>query len=248
LDRVAVLPHEGTYSIMYGQVPLPFGTGHRTGYLARPDEAGTFPVVVVVPGLSGLSSAEKDVCRRLARSGITGLSFAPYPADDDPLAAYNELPDSAALADLDEVYEYVDSEDVTWNAGDKLGLLGIDVGGRFALVKASDAPWVGSVAVCYTPLTGDEEREIPVADRLAYLPVPVMGLYGSADELIDPGTVDEAQSRNAHGQWLLYDGAGHGFLDPEAPEFDQGASDDAMARLIAFFRATLPTASVEELG
>jgi carboxymethylenebutenolidase len=245
---LAVLPHEGTYSIMYGAVPLPFGTEFLTGYLARPDEAGRFPVVVVVHGLSGLGSAEKDICRRLARSGIVGLGLSLYDAEDDPLAAYHDLSDTQALADLEEVHEYLTSDDVAWNAGDKLGLLGVDTGGRFALIKASEAPWVGALALSYAPLTGDDQREIQVAELLAHLPVPVLALYGATDALIDPSTVDEAQSRNAHGQWILYDEVGHGFLDPEAPGFDQGAADDAMARLIAFFTQTLPPPSVEDLG
>lgn len=245
---MAVLPHEGTYPILYGQIPLPIGAGHRTGYLSRPDSAGVFPVVVVLPGLGGVGSFERDLCRRLARTGLAALTVDFYRDDTDPLSAYSELSDSRALTDLDEIREFVESEDVDWNAGHRIGLLGIDVGGRFALIKGTEAAWVGSVAVCYTPLTGDEQREIRVADRLDRLGVPVLALYGAADDLIDPTTVDVAQTRNEAGQWLLYEGAGHGFADPESPTFDQAAADDAIARLSAFFRSTLPAASVEDLG
>ena len=45
---MAVLPHEGTHSIMYGGWPLPIGSTQRTQYLARPDAAGRFPVVLVL--------------------------------------------------------------------------------------------------------------------------------------------------------------------------------------------------------
>ena len=245
---MAVLAHEGTYPIMFGSLPLPVGAGHRTGYLARPDEAGTFPVVVVIPDLTGMGSLEKDLCRRLARSGFAAIAVGLYRSDGDPLAAYNGLSDSRALTDLDEVHEFIISDDVNWNAGDKLGLLGLDVGGRFALLKAARARWVASVAVAYTPLAGDDTRELQVADSLGSLPVPVLGLYASDDELIDTGSVDEAQTRNEHGQWLLYDGAGHGFLDPTADGYDESAAEDAVARLIAFFTHTLPPATVEELG
>lgn len=245
---MAVLAHEGTYPIMYGATPIPIGAGHRTGYLARPDEAGVVPVVIVLPGLEGMGSFEKDLCRRLARMGIAAISLDLYPADPDPIAAYNDLTDTRALTDLDELYEFVLSEDVTWNAGERVGLLGIDIGGRFALLKASRSRWVASVVVCYTPLAGDEGRDEPVGNVLGNLPVPVLGLYGAADDLIDTGSVDEAQTRNQHGQWLLYEGAGHGFLDPEAPAFDQSAADDALARLFSFFQQTLPEAVVEDLG
>lgn len=248
VDNLAVLAHEGTYPIMFGPLPVPIGAAHRDGYLARPDEAGTFPVVIVVPDLSGLDSFEKDLCRRLARSGIAAIAIDLYRSKDDPLAAYNELSDTRALTDLDEVHEFIMSDDVPWNAGDRVGLLGLDVGGRFALLKASRAKWVASVAVAYTPLAGDDTRDLEVADTLDHLAVPVIGLYGAEDELIDSGSVDEAQDRNQHGQWLLYDGVGHGFLDPTADGYDESAAEDATARLIAFFNQTLPPATVEDLG
>ena len=245
---MAVLSHEGTYPILYGSWPIPVGTQHRDGYIARPDEAGKFPVVVVVPDLNGLGSFEKDICRRLARSGIAALSLDMYGSRADPLTAYNSLTDSRAASDLDEIHEFIDSEDVEWTVSGNVGILGTDVGGRFALIKAATRDWVKSVVVCSTPLTGDEEREFQVADYLDHLPVPVLGLYGTDDLLIDIESVDEAQRRNDHGQWLLYDGAGHGFLDVDATEFDQAAADDGFARIVAFFQATLELAVVEDLG
>lgn len=245
---VAVLSHEGTYSIMYGPSPFPFGTGHRTGYLSRPDMAGKFPVVFVLPGIGGLSSFEKDLCRRLARNGVAGLAIDFYIKPIDAHAAYDALTDSRAMTDLDELHEFVASEDVEWALSSGVGLFGSDVGGRFSLMAASRRDWAKSVAVAYTPLTGDEERGFQVASALGNLPVPVLGLYGTDDELIDADSVDEAQRRNDHGQWLLYEGANHGFLDVEDPRFDQSGADDAIARLLEFFKATLPPAETQDLG
>lgn len=245
---MAVLSHEGTFPILYGTWPIPVGAGHRDGYIARPDEAGQFPVVFVVPGIDGMGSLEKDMCRRMARSGLAAISLDLYRDGDDDLDSYNRLTDDRALTDLDELHEFIVSDDVDWNVSGKIGLFGTDIGGRFSIIKAATRDWATSVAVCYTPLTGDEDREHQVADFLDHLPVPVLGLYGVNDDLIDPTTVDEAQRRNDHGQWLLYDGAAHGFLDAEADDFDQAASDDAFTRLSAFFEATLPKAVVENLG
>ncbi len=245
---MAVLSHEGTYSILYGPWPLPIGSAHRTGYIARPDKAGVFPVVLVLPTLDGLTSFEKDLCRRLARNGIVGIAVDFYRSDDDPLDAYNEISDSRAITDLDEVYEFIISEDVDWAIGEGVGIFGADIGGRFALMAASRRDWARSAIVAYTPLTGDEEREFQVADSLEHLPIPVLGLYGASDDLIDIASVDEAQRRNGHGQWLLFDGAGHGFLDVEHENFEPSAAEDAQARILAFFKATLPAAEVVELG
>jgi carboxymethylenebutenolidase len=233
---------------MYGSWPIPVGSGHRNGYIARPDEYGRVPVVFVIPDLDGLGSLEKDLCRRLARSGFAALTIDLYGTEGDPLDLYHELTDERALYVLDELHQYLVSDDIVWNVEDRVGVLATDVGGRFGLIKSATRDWVRSLAHCYSPLTGDEERDYQVADFLDHLPIPVLGLYGADDELIDPSTVDEAQRRNDHGQWLLYEGAGHGFLDIDGENFNQAAADDAMARLVAFFKASLEEAQIEDLG
>ena len=236
---------------MYGSSAVPVGAGYRPGYFSRPDEAGRFPVVLIMPGLGGLSSGEKSLARRLARNGLGVIVVALFGASGDPastLASYHDTSDREAALMLDEVYDYLQSDDVHWAHRSKVGLLGIDLGGRVALTAAATRPWVGSVAVVSTPLTGDEQRERQVADYLDSLPVAVLGLYGEADELIANETVDEAQERNGHGLWLLYEGARHDFWNEESPDFDSGAESDMFARLLEFYRSTLPAAVVEDLG
>lgn len=246
--RLAVLSHEGTYPIMYGAVPIPVGARHRDGYLARPDESGKFPVVYVVPDLDGMGSLEKDLCRRLAREGFAALTVDLYGKTGEGIDLYHGLTDEEALSVLDELHQFVLSDDVDWNIDKSAGILGHDIGGRFGLIKAATREWARSLAICYTPLTGDEDREHQIANYLGHLPVPVLGLYGAGDELIDSSSVDEAQRRNEHGQWLLYEGAEHGFLDIDGDGYDQAAADDAFARIVAFFTATLAHPEIQELG
>ena len=245
---MSVLSHEGTYPIMYGSCPIPVGARSRTGYLSRPDEEGRFPVVFVLPALQGMTGFEKDLCRRLARHGFAALSLDFYRTSGDPLEVYNDLADRRASGDLDEMYDFIISDDVAWNSGEGVGLFGTDTGGRLALTAAATRDWVRSVVAVSAPLTGDEEREHQVADYLAHLSVPVLGLYGAEDDLIDVSSVDEAQRRNEHGQWLLYEGAGHGFLDIDDEGYEAGAAEDAWARVLAFFDATLDQPEVVDLG
>jgi carboxymethylenebutenolidase len=245
---LAVLPHEGTYSILYGRVSVPVGSGYRSGYLSRPDAAGRFPTVILIPGSRGLASFERDLCRRLARWGLACLALDVYPGDPDPLAAYQVRTDKEIQADLDETFEYIQSDDVFWAITEPLGLLGLDVGGRAALIAGAYRPWVGACGVVSTPLTGDEGRDFQVAGLLSSLPVPVLGLYGAADDLISPETIDEAQTRNSSGLWLLYAEAGHDFFDDDAPAFEPGAAADAFVRIRDLFRQALPPAIEEDLG
>jgi dienelactone hydrolase len=164
------------------------------------------------------------------------------------LTAYASQSDRAISSDIDEAHEFLESEDVFWAIPDRCGVLGVDVGGRFALIAAATRPWARAAVVISTPLTGDENREFQVADMLNHLAVPVLGLYGSADQLIAAETVDAAQDRNQNGQWLLYDGAGHDFIDDGSPEYDPAAAADAESRITQFFQSTLPKPETVDLG
>lgn len=249
---MATLPHEGTYPVMYGNLTVSVGSGYRSGYLARPDQAGSWPVTVLVHDLDGVGSHEKYLAHRLARKGIAVVAVSLYPTPVEPgaggLDAYHDLTDAQALRVLDETHEYLSSDDIEWAQTERIGMLGLDVGGRFALITAAHRSWVGASAVVSTPLTGDEDRSFPVADMLGHLATPLLGLYGTDDELIDTDTVDEAQARNPGGQWLLYQDAGHGFLDEGRPNFDAAAYEDAVVRLANFFTQNLPPARPIDLG
>ena len=243
---------------MYGTFRVPVGSGYRPGYLSRPDEAGRFPVVLVFPGVGGLKSYQKDLCRRLARRGFACLAIDLYPGKtdehqasgpvDDGIAAYASQSDRVIASDIDEAHQFLESDDVFWAIPDRCGVLGIDVGGRFALIAAATRPWTRAAVVISTPLTGDENREYQVAEMLGHVAVPVLGLYGSADQLIAPETVDAAQDRNRSGQWLLYDGAGHDLIDDGSLEYDPAAAADAESRITQFFQATLPKPETVDLG
>ena len=146
---------------MYGSQAVPIGAGYRPGYLSRPDEAGPFPVVSSFPGLGGLSSGEKTLARHLARNGFATVVVELFSVDgDDALRQYSETSDREAMVMVEEAYEYLQSDDVFWALPEKVGLLGLDVGGRPALTAAATRPWVGSVAVVSTPLRATRNASI----------------------------------------------------------------------------------------
>lgn len=249
---VAVLSHEGIYPVMYGGFPVPVGSGYRNGYIARPDKAGRYPTVLIVTSLLGLTAHEKATARAFARRGIATVVVDCYPSPpstrDHALRLYHQLDDGEAVRVLDETVQFLASPDVDWSIPDRHGVLGIDLGGRFAIIAGASRPWVSSLALISAPLTGDESRRHQVADVLEHLAAPVLALYGAADPLIVPDTVDEAQRRNRAGTWLLYENAGHAFADETSPDYDRAAAADALARLVQFFTATLPAPDIPDLG
>lgn len=246
---MAVMAHEGTFPILYRDHGLPAGSGMTDGYIARPDTRGTYPVVALLAGIDGITPAIKDIARMLARHGYVVVvpnlyrELRPDAAAtlEERIAAYNEVSDLQVMHDVTDAIDWVIGDDAGFAIDGPVALFGIDTGGRLGLVYAAHHPArVASLIVAYAPLAGDEGRQLPAEDALGMLPMPVLGLFGADDELVPAEGVDEAQRRNPHGQWLLYTGAGHGFLDPDSPDYDAAAAGDAMQRILKLLAATLP--------
>ena len=70
---MSVLKGEGIVPILFGSTSISVGSLTHTGYLARPDLAGEWPTVVVIPSAWGVTGAMKDVTRRLARQGFAAI-------------------------------------------------------------------------------------------------------------------------------------------------------------------------------
>lgn len=245
---MAVLQHEGTIEILYRDFAMPTGARFTTGYLARPDRIGKYPLVILLPPLGGIEPFVKDLARRLARNRyavlVPDLTRGSHPGPDASfdrlVAAYRRVRGRRAIADIDDAVAFAFYDPAGWAREGKVGVVGIDVGGRFAITYAAHRQrQVGALCVAYAPLAGDDDRQLQVADALEMLPMPVLGLFGAEDELVPPEGVDEAQRRNAHGQWILYEGVGHDFLDDDSASYHHGAAGDAFARLLALLAAGL---------
>ena len=245
---MAVLQHEGTIEILYRDFAMPTGARFTTGYLARPDRVGVYPLLVLLPPLRGITSFVKALARHLARNrygvlvpDITrGRHPGPDASLDDLVATYQGVSDRRALADIDDAVAFTFNDPAGWAREGKIGVIGIDVGGRFAINYAAHRRrQVGALCVAYAPLAGDENRRLQVADALEMLPMPVLGLYGAEDELVPAAGVDEAQRRNPHGRWILYEGVGHDFLDDDSDGYHPAAASDTLARLLRLLAATL---------
>lgn len=222
---MSVLAHEGTYPILYGSYRVPVGSGHLPGYLARPDQAGRFPTVLVLPE-SRLTSHHKDLSRRLARHGLATVAI------DLPGTPAN------AVVAVDEAYEFVMINE--WAIEAHLGVLGLGSGGRPGLVFAADQPAVRALALVSTPL-GDDG---PVAMSLPRLAVPVLGIYGAGE----PGGSGVDDGRIQTGAFIVYQGVSAGFMDDGGAHYDAAACADAYRRLIAFFNQHLPGPQLERMG
>lgn len=235
---MAVLAHEGTHTIIFGTMPIPIGSSLYDAYLARPDTSSPTPVVIVLHGIDGLDSTTKNLCRCFARHGFTTVApdwfrgTGPKPGADEAFRAYSRMSDTKILSLVDETIEWLASDDLNGPDTTAPVLIGLDLGGRLALLYAARNGSVGAVASVSGPLRGDEDRENRVADVIDVIGAPILGLYGQADDLIAGEDVDAAQAVTPNGQWILYEGVGHGFLDADDDGYDAGAEADALVRLV----------------
>ena len=177
---MAVLQHEGTIEILYRDFAMPTGARFTTGYLARPDRIGAYPLVVLLPPLRGITPYVKDLARRLARNRyavlVPDLTRGAHPGSEasfeDLVAAYRRVRARRAIADIDDALAFAFNDSAGWAREGKVGVIGIDVGGRFAITYAAYRQrQVGALCVAYAPLAGDEDRRLKVADALEMLPM-----------------------------------------------------------------------------
>lgn len=234
---MTVLKGEGKFPILYGTTSVSAGPLTRTAYLARPDLAGEWPTIVLAVSAWGVTSAVKDLCRRLARRGLAAVApdvhrgvRPPRNADREAVnAAYAALGDGSVTSDLQIVSSFVTNPAGFWsNAVEGFGLLGLGAGGEHALLAARAG--VGdAVCIAYAPV-----------DAAHAVTMPLLGLYGRDDSVVPVEAVLAFRDAVPHGEFVLYEGVGHDFLDDYGDDYAAAAASDALDRMTGFFLKQLP--------
>lgn len=142
------------------------------GYLCRPANIGTYPGVLVIHDSMGLTDAIKDETFRLARYGFVALAVDLYRGPsaktiEDAKRLERELPKERALGDLKAAVDYL-SERAEARA-ENLGVVGLGMGGSYALDAALRDPRLRAAALCYCPLPSDPKQLKPLIASVFYL-------------------------------------------------------------------------------
>lgn len=261
---MSVLKGEGKVPIIFNTVSISAGALTHTAYLARPDLAGEWPTVVVLPSAWGLTGSSKDLTRRIARQGFAavcpdvhngrGQLRSLTRAEAEAMAA--QVPPLRVRRALDDLIAFVTNPTGFWsNSEDGFGLLGIGAGGVMAADLAQRYPTT-PVALVAVPLVphgvgpdeaGPGEAEEPAEvepavflDRLSGLSDPLIGFYGREDETVPIDDVMAARDAIPHAEWVLYHDVGADFLDDSMPGFDAIVQRDVIERAALFFAKNLP--------
>jgi carboxymethylenebutenolidase len=240
-----------TAGIEAGTVLIPVSDGQMPAYAARPAKGGPFPTVMVVQEIFGVHEHIRDVCRRLAKLGYLAVAPELFMRQGDPSKVaeipeiiktiVSKVPDAQVMADLDKVAAWAPSG----GGGDpvRLGITGFCWGGRVTWLYAAHNPRLKAAVAWYGRLIGDRTEMTPrqPLDIAAELKVPVLGLYGGADQGIPQDSVERMRAAlkaaGAKSEIIVYPDAPHAFHADYRPSWREAPAKDGWQRLQAWFRA-----------
>jgi carboxymethylenebutenolidase len=217
-------------------------------YRAKPATAGPFPVILVVQEIFGVHEHIKDVCRRLAKAGYLAIAPEMYVRQgdvaglksiDDVRAVVAKVPDAQVMSDLDAAVTSAASD-----GGDvaRLGITGFCWGGRITWLYAAHNPKLKAGVAWYGRLVGDASELTPKhpVDVAADLKVPVLGLYGSADQGIPLDTVNAMRAACTKAgktcEIVVFEGAPHAFHADYRPSYRAAPAKEGWSRLLTWFK------------
>jgi carboxymethylenebutenolidase len=233
-----------------GEVKIPVEDGEIPGYRAMPATGGPFATVIVIQEIFGVHEHIRDLCRRFAKLGYFAVAPALYAREGDVSAMSNiqdiitkvvsKVPDPQVATDIDSTVAWAKASGKADTA--RLGVTGFCWGGRQTWLYAIHNPDVKAAVAWYGPLGGktDELRPKTVLEAVKDLKVPVLGLYGGADQGIPNADVekmkDELKSGNKASEIVLYPDTPHGFHADYRPSYRPEQAKDGWMKLQDWFK------------
>jgi carboxymethylenebutenolidase len=230
------------------QIPAPGGA--LDGYLAAPVSGGPAPGVVVIHDAFGMAPDTRAWTDRFAAAGFVGLAPDLFSTGPTPLCVMGAF--RSMLRGKGRAVEQIDAARAFLAGNEsctgRVGIIGFCMGGGFALVAATRGFDASAPAYGQLPLR---------AQKALAGSCPIVGSYGKKDPTLR-GAAAKLE-RTLAGLGVAHDvkeypDVGHSFMNDHAgwrgttverlPGFgyDEAASDDAFARVTAFFGTHLSAA------
>jgi carboxymethylenebutenolidase len=210
-------------------VSLRSGKDTVKGFLYRPVGKGPFPAILVLHGDFGPTDWVKKQAKRLATKGYIALAIDLYrgelPKDvEEAHILERALPEERVLRDLKAAVDYLTARPQVRK--DRIGIMGWDMGGGYALDGAINDERLRAVVVCYGRLRTDPKT-------LARIKSSVLGIFAGNDQGISPETIKRFQKAMAKaGKRLagahVIPGVPNGFMDSASPYLSRPAPPAAI--------------------
>lgn len=240
-----------TRGLTAGEVKVPVKDGEIPAYRALPASGGLHPVVLVVQEIFGVHEHIKDICRRLAKVGYFAVAPELYARQGDVshlkdiqeilTNVVSKVPDAQVMSDLDATLAWAAAGGQADTA--RTAITGFCWGGRIVWLYCAHNPGVKAGVAWYGRLVGQASELTPKnpVDLARSLEVPVLGLYGGADQGIPIPTIEQmraALERGSSGsQIVVYEDAPHGFNADYRPSYRKDPATDGWKRMLAWFKS-----------
>lgn len=211
-------------------------------YLAEPGDTPTSQVVIL-PDVRGLHTFYRELALRFADVGMRALVldyFARTAPDNNRDSSFEYGPHVEQMTQEtfgQDLAAAVDTIKRGPGAGLNTFTVGFCMGGSLSLWAGTQDLGLTGVIAFYASLSRTRGAVTPALDFAPRIQVPVLGLFGGADQGIPVEQVQEFEEKlNAAGvpnEIVVYPGAPHSFFDRKAEEF-AGASADAWTRVQGF--------------
>lgn len=238
-DSEGLEVREATVKVARGDMPV---------YVAQPKGAKNPATILVAMEIFGLHAHIKDVVRRLAKAGYRAVAPDYYFTLGDlskvtdikqlmPLV--NSKSDAELVADLDACADWAMGKD-----GDgRLGIVGFCRGGRSVWVYCAESTKPKAGVAFYGSLVDPPAQKAlwpkSPMELASAVKVPVLGLYGEADQGIPVAQVEAMRealkAAGKEAEFKIYPGAPHGFHADYRPSYRKEAAEDAWSRALQWF-------------
>jgi carboxymethylenebutenolidase len=206
-------------------------------YFARPANATSVPGLLVLHENRGLVPHIKDVVRRVATAGFSGLSVDLLSRDGgadklNDAAAYAAALGKRSAADMVSDIKQALSALSSHGSGARLGITGFCFGGGMVW----NALAAGADVQAAVPFYGPAPQNV---DGLGTQKAAVYAVYAEKDTRITStsSTVDGQLAKSGHPhQVVVYPGVDHAFHNDTGPRYDATQAQNAWVASVDWFR------------
>ncbi|GEM83485.1 dienelactone hydrolase family protein [Meiothermus hypogaeus] len=208
-------------------------------YVAKPEGSGSFPAIIMIHEFWGLRQEIVDKAQLLSEQGYVVVAPDTYrnqKTDWIPRAIYLSAttPPQRVNQDLDSVFKWLSRQPEVDAA--RIAVMGFCYGGTAALNYSLHNNQIAATGIFYGQLVSDPET-------LGRLPGPVLGIFGSSDNLIPLEEVKAfkvglEQAGIPH-EIKVYEGQGHAFVQSVDEIKKGGAQGEAWQQLVDFLQRNL---------
>ncbi len=204
-------------------------------YFSQPEGDGPFPTIILFMHRPGLDKPQQIVCDDLAKAGYFVAGTDAYRGGTLDQDSYT---DETIFEDFEFVLEHLKNLDIV--NSEKFGTIGFCMGGRHGYLAAARYAEIKATVSFYGfPTRGNDSSDTPL-ELVSEFHGPVLGIFGETDPMISMEDVnsfkDVLLSVSDNHNVTVFEGVGHGFLNPSSPRHEENAAATAWLITLEHFR------------